>query len=90
MSTIVLSESGSVRLGLDLMLEALIGPHEYVHKHVETPIALYIIELAKRAEDRDEWFPHGKWATIQSIQAACEKELASTVRVSLAKTASRT
>ena len=39
---------------------------------VDVSTALLIMEIAKRAEDRDEWFPCGKWATIQAIQEQCE------------------
>ena len=62
--------------GLGLMLEAALGPHGYTNSRlVEAPIALLIIEIAKMTEDRDEWFPCGKWATIQAIQGRVEKEL---------------
>jgi len=62
--------------GLGLMLEAALGPHGYTNSRlVEVPIALLIVEVAKMAEDRDEWFPCGKWATIQAIQGRVEKEL---------------
>ena len=37
--------------------------------------ALLVIEAAKRAEDRVEWFPRGKWATIQAMQERTEREL---------------
>lgn len=37
--------------------------------------ALFVIEVAKRAKDRDDWFPCGKWATIQAIQGRCEAQL---------------
>lgn len=62
--------------GLGLMLEAALGPHGYTDSRlVEVPIALLIIEIAKIAEDRDEWFPAGKWATIQMIQGRVERQL---------------
>jgi hypothetical protein len=38
------------------------------------------VEAAKRAEDRDEWFPRGKWATIQAMQEAIEQELGNLFR----------
>ena len=43
---------------------------------LETGHALLIIEVAKLAEDKEKWFPRGKWATIQNMQAACDKQLA--------------
>lgn len=62
--------------GLHLMLEAALGQDDYTDSRlVEIPIALLIIEIAKIAEDRDQWFPSGKWATIQAIQGRVEKEL---------------
>jgi hypothetical protein len=54
------------------MLTAVIGEHDYVYPYVELPVALFIIEIAKRAEDREAWFPHGKWATIQSMQSVID------------------
>lgn len=63
--------------GLAKMLDAAFsGPHGYTDSRlVEVPIALLIAEIAKLAEDRADWFPCGKWATIQAIQGRIEKEL---------------
>uniref|UniRef100_A0A6M3LQN1 Uncharacterized protein n=1 Tax=viral metagenome TaxID=1070528 RepID=A0A6M3LQN1_9ZZZZ len=62
--------------GLRLMIGAAFGENGYLDTRlVEVPIALLIIEVAKIAEDRDEWFPCGKWATIQAIQGRVENEL---------------
>lgn len=65
-----LSDSNSVLDGLRDMLEASIGPHELVWMHVEARTALLIIEAAKRAQDKPQWFPRGKWATIHAMQTA--------------------
>ena len=73
--SILLSKNNNVIDGLKDMLEAVIGPHEYIFSYVDPPIALFIIEIAKRAEDKPEWFPHGKWATIQNIQNMVEIEI---------------
>ena len=73
---VYLSESNSVPIGLRDMVEAAIGPHEDVTSYVDAPIALYIIEIARRAEDNEKWFPRGKWATIQNIQRAIDAQLA--------------
>jgi hypothetical protein len=70
---------GSVTVeGLGKMLEAVLGePHGYTDSRlVEVPIALFIMSLAKLAEDKAEWFPLGKWATIQAIEDRIEKEIA--------------
>ena len=48
--------------------------HGYVATFAEVPVALFIIEVAKRAMDCKDWFPHGKWATIQAIQNRVEKK----------------
>lgn len=63
--------------GLGLMLEAMLGePHGYTDsRFVDVPTALLIVEIAKIAEDRDEWFPCGKWATIQAIQSRIGEQL---------------
>lgn len=74
MDSILISTRDRVLDGLRDMLESAIGQHEYVFSYVELPVALLIIEAAKRAEDKDEWFPHGKWAMIQSIQSSIDKE----------------
>lgn len=76
MDSILISDSGMVREGLAKMLTAAIGDNGYDIVHVDVPIALLIVEAAKRAEDRDKWFPHGKWATIQSMQSRIDKQLA--------------
>ncbi len=75
MNSILLSTSNGALYGLRDMLSAAIGQHEYVCPYVDVPVALMLIEIAKRAPDRDEWFPRGKWATIQAIQAAVNCEL---------------
>ena len=75
MDSVILSKSSRVLDGLRDMMTAAIGFHDYVYSHVDVASALLVIEAAKRAEDREEWFPHGKWATIQSIQAATESQI---------------
>ena len=75
MDSVILSESSRVLDGLRDMMTAAIGEHDYVHGHVEAANALLIIEAAKRAEDRYDWFPRGKWATIQSMQENAERQL---------------
>lgn len=75
MDAVLLSDSSKVIDGLNQMMEAALGPHDYVHGYVEVPIALLIIEIAELAEDRPEWFPRGKWATIQAIQERTNREL---------------
>mgnify|MGYP000314132716 CR=1 FL=1 len=75
MDSVHLSDSGRVLDGLRSMMESAIGPHEYVQGYVEVPVALLLIEIAKRAEDRNEWFPRGKWATIQAIQGEVERQM---------------
>lgn len=76
MDAVLLSDSSKVIDGLDQMMQAAVGPHGYVHGYVDVPIALLIVEVAKLAEDRPEWFPRGKWATIQAIQARINLQLA--------------
>ena len=77
MDAILLGESGSCVLeGLRRMVEAAIGPHEFIYAYEEIQNVLLIIEIAKLAPDRPDWFPRGKWATIQSMQSKAEAELA--------------
>lgn len=78
--SVFISGSSITRDGLAEMLEYYIGPHEYVYSYVPLQDALFIIEIARRAEDKPTWFPHGKWATIQSIQENIQKCLAELFR----------
>ena len=75
LDSVLLTDSGTVQRGLEDMLTAAIGGHAYVLRHIDVPLVLLVIEAAKRAEDRDEWFPRGKWATVQAMQERVEKEL---------------
>lgn len=75
MDSVKLSDSTRTLDGLRDMMESALGLHDYVHMHVEIPIALFIVEVAKRSEDKPEWFPRGKWATIQEIQTTIEEQL---------------
>lgn len=54
-----LTESYTVRDGLEAMLTAAIGEHAYCLSHVDAATALLVIEAAKRADDREDWFPRG-------------------------------
>ena len=75
LDVVCLTASKSVRAGLEEMLIAAVGEHGYSLGSVDVQIALLVIEAAKRAEDRDEWFPRGKWATVQAMQDVTEREL---------------
>jgi hypothetical protein len=72
---ICLTDSYTVRCGLEDILTAAIGEHGYNLTYVAPELALLVIEVAKRAEDKPEWFPRGKWATVQAMQAQVEREL---------------
>lgn len=63
--------------GLGKMLEAALGgKHGYTDSRlVDVPTAFMIVEIAKLADDRDDWFPCGQWATIQEIQNRCARQL---------------
>ncbi len=75
MDAVLLSDSSRVLDGLSLMMEAALGPHDYVHGYVGVEVALLITEIAKLADDREAWFPRGKWATIQAIEERINLEL---------------
>ena len=75
MDIILLAATSQARNGIDLMLQSTIGSHDYVHSYVDVPIAMLIVEIMKRSEDKEEWFPHGKWGTIQAIQARIDIEI---------------
>jgi hypothetical protein len=75
LDSILLTDSERVSDGLEDMLTAAIGEHGHVLRHVDVALALLVIEVAKRAEDRADWFPRGKWATVQAMQERTEREL---------------
>lgn len=75
LDSVMLTDSDRVRDGLADMLTAAIGDHAHELRHVDVSLALLVIEAAKRAEDREEWFPRGKWATVQAMQERVEREL---------------
>ena len=75
LDSVALTDSSRVRDGLADMLTAAIGEHGYSLEHVDVQLALLVIEAAKRAEDRENWFPRGKWATVQAMQDRTEREL---------------
>ena len=75
MESISISRSSEVRSGLSAMIEAAIGPNEIVQVFVPMQWALFIVHVAKRAPDKPEWFPRGKWATIQAIEVRIDNEL---------------
>lgn len=70
-----ITDSDTVRDGLKDMLTAAIGEHAHDLGHVEPGLALLLVEIARRADDRIDWFPRGKWATIQAIQAQIDRVL---------------
>lgn len=74
MDSVLITENPVVKAGLEKMMVTAIGENGYVATFAEVPVALFIIEVAKRAMDCKDWFPHGKWATIQAIQNRVEKE----------------
>ena len=75
LDSVPLTDSDRVRDGLADMLTAAIGDHAHELRHVDVSLALLVIEAAKRAEDREDWFPRGKWATVQAMQERTEREL---------------
>jgi len=75
LGSVMLTDSPRMRDSLADMLTAAIGEHGYSLGHVDVQLALLVIEAAKRAEDREDWFPRGKWATVQAMQERTEREL---------------
>jgi len=70
--------SGTSLEGLKRMMSYILNDEEQGYTDsplVDVPTALFIIEVAKLVNDREDWFPHGKWATIQAIQERIETEL---------------
>ncbi len=75
MDAIQLVDSARTLDGLGDMMEVADDARESVQGWVDVATALLIVEVAKRAEDKKDWFPRGKWATIQSIQRKVDREL---------------
>jgi len=77
MDQILITTSTDVLTGLRDMLDSFEeGMSSLLDSGTVTvEICLLVIEIAKLTPDKDEWFPHGKWATIQNIQSKCESEL---------------
>lgn len=75
MDMIQIAERQLAYEGLELMLTAAIGGHDYSKGWVPFEIACMVEQLARAAEDRDEWFPLGKWATIQALQGRIDAEI---------------
>jgi len=67
MDSVLISTSSRTLDGLRDMMRAADDAEELVQTYVDVSTALFIVEAAKRAPDRPEWFPRGKWATIQQI-----------------------
>ena len=74
LDAIQLFDNGLSRDGVAAMLETIIGPNELVQPYVSVETGLLIIEIAKRVDDRVEWFPRGRWATIQMVQHKIDLE----------------
>ena len=78
MDFIAIAGSEMVKRGLEDMLDAAedgMSGRIQGGRLTDMATGLLVIEIAKRADDRDEWFPCGKWATIQAIQGRCDDEL---------------
>lgn len=70
-----LSSSARVIEGIHAMMREVLGDNEYVQMFVELSVACLIVTVAKFVEDRPEWFPRGKWATIQAIESQIQDAL---------------
>ncbi len=73
MDMVQLSDSSVVIEGLSQMLIDRIGTDcdgdiYYARSWVSVTTACFVVTVAKLAEDKPEWFPRGKWATIQAIE----------------------
>jgi hypothetical protein len=75
MDFIKLSSNDRVTSGLSAMIESVMGPHEIVQTFVPIEWALFIAQVARHAPDRPEWFPLGKWGTIQAIEDRISNDL---------------
>ena len=75
MDSIYISDSSRVIDGLTDMMEVADGMGSMIYSHCDVATVLLIVEVAKLAADRVDWFPHGKWATIQMLQGKVFSEL---------------
>jgi len=75
MDYVRIAGSDETQEGLAAMLDAAeqdMGNLIRDSKLVDVPTALLVISVSERADDRIEWFPGGRWATIQLIQYRCD------------------
>ncbi len=42
---------------------------------IEASLVLELLKFAEHAEDRPEWFPRGKWATIQALEQRLDEKI---------------
>jgi hypothetical protein len=77
MGYVLLSDSEKVVDGLRKMLVDMDEDYiEYIpSKLIEIEKALFIIVIAKKGLDKEEYFPRGRWATIQAIEERIAAEL---------------
>jgi hypothetical protein len=82
MELVQLYEHKPTQQGLQKMLKHYLGPKVTIARvaiFLSVPDALLIVEIAKRADDRPEWFPSGKWATILAIEQRIADEIVRTM-----------
>ena len=61
--------------GLELMTKEMMNTTDHVAGKKDIAAALFITALAKKADDKPEWFPKGKWATIQLMEARIGEQI---------------
>jgi hypothetical protein len=61
--------------GIKILLDKVLGPNDIAQPYMEVRDVLLVIEIMSRACDRVEYFPHGKWGTIQALQDKIDFEL---------------
>jgi hypothetical protein len=61
--------------GIERFIQDTIDPlqEEILHGPIET--WAYLFFKLRKADDRVEWFPNGKWATIQRIEQLLEESV---------------
>lgn len=80
MDSVLLSERATTLNGLQLMMQDADNAGEQIQAYVSVEMALLIVEIAKMAIDKEEYFPHGKWGTIQNIEGNIREQLATCFR----------
>lgn len=74
MTTFQIPYNGSVRLSASSAAGASLALQQDIHVWTDNERMAWFLMLLRRCEDKEEFFPRGKWATIQEIENQLNRE----------------